>query len=104
MNNYNLKHTSQRIFMDNDLKNFTWEVALYNCNEQNSNLKECVGTIDPTASYEFNNVTYGTKGKNKPILGKMLNNKVETAYNILQYEADLQVPKYVKEAFKWINE
>ena len=30
----------------------------------------------------------------------MLNNKVDVAYKILQYEADLQVPKYVKEAFK----
>ena len=34
----------------------------------------------------------------------MLNNKVETAYNILQYEANLQIPNYVKDAFEWIKE
>ena len=44
--------------MDNDLKNFTWEVALYNCNEQNPDLEKCAGKIDPTADYKFNNVIY----------------------------------------------
>lgn len=104
MKEHNSQSISQKIFMDNDLKNFTWEVALYNCNEQNPDLEKCAGKIDPTADYKFNKVIYGKNGENKPILGKMLNNKVDVAYKILQYEADLQVPKYVKEAFKWINE
>ena len=104
MNEHNSQSISQKIFMDNDLKNFTWEVALYNCNEQNPDLEKCAGKIDPTADYKFNNIIYGTKGKNKPILGKMLNNNVETAYNILQYEANLQIPNYVKDAFEWIKE
>lgn len=103
MNEYNSKHISQKIFMDNDLKNFTWEVALYNCNEHNPDLKKCAGKIIPTANYEFNKVIYGKKGINKPILGKMLNNKVEVAYTILQNEANLKVPNYIKEAFEWIR-
>lgn len=103
MNEYNSKHISQKIFMDKDLKNFTWEVALYNCNEHNPDLKKCAGKIIPTANYEFNKVIYGKKGINKPILGKMLNNKVEVAYTILQNEANLKVPNYIKEAFEWIR-
>ena len=37
------------------------------------------------------------------VLGKMLNNKVEIAYQILIQEMDLEIPNYIKEAFEWIN-
>jgi len=33
----------------------------------------------------------------------MLNNKVDTAYQMLVSEKDFEAPQYVKEAIEWLN-
>ena len=40
----------------------------------------------------------------EPIMGKMLNNKVDTAYQMLISEEDFVIPGYVEEAIEWLNE
>ena len=37
------------------------------------------------------------------ILGKMLNNKVETAYKMLLSGTNFEVPQYVKDAIEWLR-
>lgn len=51
---------------------------------------------------------YLYKGKNMgdPILGYMLNNKVEIAYKIVEYIEEggfINIPDYLKKAIEWIR-
>ena len=37
------------------------------------------------------------------VLGKMLNNKVETAYKMLVSGVEFEVPQYIKDVFGWLR-
>lgn len=94
MNSYNKQHDNIKIFMDNDIQNWTWEVCFYNLNSDKlSNLIE----IKENAKYLYKEKDYGQ------ILGKMLNNKAETAYKICMSNEKFQYPLYVEEALRWIK-
>ncbi|MBF2599169.1 AAA family ATPase [Listeria seeligeri] len=92
---YNKDRVLQNIFIDENLENWTWEVCIYNLNKEyfDKSIK-----VDASSEYQFNGNNYGQ------ILGKMLNNKTETAYSIIQDIDKLKIPEYVKGAFTWINE
>ena len=47
---------------------------------------------------EFHEKDYGK------VLGKMLNNKVDTAYAMLNSGIDFVIPQYIQDAIKWLNE
>ena len=38
------------------------------------------------------------------VLGKMLNNKVDTAYTMLNSGIDFEIPQYIQDAIIWLNE
>lgn len=81
--------------MDNNINNWTWEKCFYALNQDTlDNLIE----IDKTANYLFHEKDYGK------VLGKMLNNKVETAYSMLNSEIQFLIPQYIQDAIKWLNE
>lgn len=96
MNEFNndKENKKQHIFMDKDIKNWTWEVCIYNLNEEK--LKTFI-KINEKFDYKFNDEDYGK------YLGKMLNNKVETAYEMLTSNLEFEIPEYVKDAIKWIK-
>lgn len=91
---FNESHKAQHIFMDKDIENWTWEVCLYN---KNSDIFNSKISIQADAVYKFHGIYYGQ------VLGKMLNNKVETAYQILTEDLDIEIPQYVKDAIEWIR-
>ena len=92
---FNQSHDSQHIFMSNDInKGWTWEACVY---EENKNTLDKLITVKPGANYLFHKIDYG------PVLGKMLNDKVETAYLMLTCNESFEVPKYVKDAIEWIS-
>ena len=94
-NKYNSENQNTRIFMSEDLKDeWTWEAAIYH---RNISLMEELTEVKNGADYLFHNQDYGQ------ILGKMLNNKVDIAYKMLNTEKEYSIPNYVKEAFKWIR-
>lgn len=95
MNSFNADHVLQHIFMASDVEEWTWEVCLYKINTQMFN---SIIDIQDGAEYRYNGVSYGKH------LGKMLNNKVETAYQLLVSEESYEIPRYVKEAMQWIRE
>jgi len=92
---FNEKNTNQHVYMDQDVNNWTWEVCLYNLNKQ---LLEDVIEVRDDADYLVHGNNYGK------VLGKMLNNKVLTAYQLLTLEKDFKIPQYVKDAILWLNE
>lgn len=94
MKKFNEVHQIQHIFMGSDIDNWTWEACLYNLNKEIFNLKI---KVQAGAEYKFHDKDYGQ------VLGKMLNSKVETAYQILTEGYELEVPQYVKDAIKWIR-
>lgn len=91
---FNETNTKIKIFTDEDVNRWTIEVCLYNDNK--AKIDEII-EIDPNANYYFHGRDYGKK------LGKMLNNKTEIAYKLLEVD-ELVVPSYMKEAMKWIKE
>lgn len=91
---FNKINQKQHIFMDIDINNWTWEVCLYN---NNKNILDEIIKVKKGAEYKFHGVDYGV------VLGKMLNNKVETAYQILTEEYTLEIPQYVEDAIKWVS-
>lgn len=95
---YNSTHELQRIFTDSDIKNFTWEVCLYMLNE--GKLKEII-EVEQGSKYKFKGTDYSSEGL--PHLGKMLNNKVDVAYQMVKEDYGWNIPKYVSEGMKWIR-
>lgn len=94
-NKYNSENQKTHIFMSEDLEDeWTWEAAIYH---RNISLMEELIEVKNGADYLFHNQDYGQ------ILGKMLNNKVDTAYKMLNTEIEYNIPDYVKEAFEWIR-
>ncbi len=88
------ENVNQHIFMDKDKQCWTWEKCFYDLNKKyfDENIR-----VEKDAEYLFHGKDYGK------VLGKMLNNKVEVAYNILEAGFELKVPQYVEDAVKWIN-
>lgn len=91
---FNEENESQRVFMDEDIENWTWEVCVYKENKQQL---DGLIKVKKGAKYLFHKEDYGQ------VLGKMLNDKVESAYQMLMSGKDYVVPKYVKEAIEWVR-
>lgn len=93
--NHNDENINQHIFMDRDVDCWTWEQCIYNLNKEyfDERIK-----VNKAAEYLFHGENYG------PVLGKMLNNKVQIAYNILKSGYELEIPQYVEDAIRWISE
>lgn len=83
------------IFMDSDIKNWTWEVCLYNLNRD---ILDKTIKLKEGAEYLVHGEDCGSR-----VLGKMLNNKVDTAYLLLKQNVDFKIPQYVKDAIEWLN-
>lgn len=96
MKEYNSENERSHIFMSEDTgdNGWTWEANIYGLNKT---LIESLITIQDGARYLYHGKEY------EPYLGKMLNNKVETAFLLLDKVGELQCPQYVLEAFEWIR-
>ena len=94
INSYNKQHCNIKIFTDNNILNWTWEICFYNLN---SNKLNDLIDVKENAKYLYKEKDYGQ------ILGKMLNNKAEIAYKICMSNEKFKYPLYVKEALKWIK-
>lgn len=92
---FNNENLSQHIFMDNDATEcWTWEACFYKLNKETL---ENLITVEQNAKYLFYEKDYGQ------VLGKMLNNKVDTAYKMLESDIQFEIPQYIKEAIEWLN-
>ena len=96
MNNYNKQYDNIKIYMDSNVQNWTWEVCFYKLNA--NKLKKII-EIEEGAKYSYKGISY----ESEPILGKMLNNKSETAYKVYIANKEFEYPSYVEEALKWIK-
>lgn len=92
---FNEANTLQHIFLSTVPEDWTWEVCLYNLNK--ALLDEMI-EVQAGADYSFHNKDFGQ------VLGKMLNNKVETAYKMLISDKEFEVPRYIKDAIRWLRE
>lgn len=90
---FNSSNANQKIFLDKDIENWTWEVCFYNLNKEYFDINT---KLQEGAEYKFNGEFYGK------VLGKMLNNKVNSAYEMLISDHKFKVPEYVEDAIKWI--
>jgi len=95
MQTENEHNQEYNVFMDPDVENWTWEVCLYNLNKSLFDKKI---KVKDDANYLFHGVDYGSK-----VLGRMLNNKVQMAYNLIENKIDFEIPQYVKDAIEWLN-
>lgn len=92
---FNTESKNIKIYMDDSLNNWTWEACFYKLNNAIfDNLIE----VEEKADYLFHGDDYGK------VLGKMLNNKVDTAYKMFKSEYNFKIPEYIKDALKWISE
>lgn len=92
---FNEDNYDQHIFMGYTTDDWTWEACILAINEEE--LEDIVKVID-NFRYLFHGKDYG------PVLGKMLNNKVDTAYEMLTSEKVSAVPQYVQDAIAWLGE
>ena len=90
---YNSEHALQHVFMPSDTTELTWEFCIYN---KNKGLMDARFPPEPKAKYVFRGVPYPSA------LGRMLNNKAQSAYEMLASEEEYVSPDYVKEAIKWV--
>ena len=81
--------------MGTDVNDWTWEACIYHINK--AKLDKMIIT-QKSADYKV----HGEKCETK-VLGKMLNNKVETAYQMLTSNMTFEVPQYVKDAILWLK-
>ena len=98
LKDFNTKSNNIKYFTEQDINNWTWEVCLLN---KNKNTLE--GLINPKEGCKY---LYKSKDVGDSILGYMLNNKVETAYKIVEYiekGGSIDIPNYLKEAIKWLR-
>ena len=92
---FNSENAIQHIFMGKTVEEWTWEACIYNLNKQV--LDELI-QVRKDAKYKFHGKDYGT------VLGKMLNNKADIAYQMLTSNKKFDVPQYVKDAIEWLRE
>lgn len=81
--------------MGTDVNDWTWEACVYHKNK--AKLDNMI-TIQKGADYKVHGEECETK-----VLGKMLNNKVETAYQMMTSDTTFKVPQYVEDAILWLN-
>lgn len=93
-NKYNSSHDRQHVFMDQAIEGWTWEVCFY---RENKKTLDKLIEVTPEAKYLFHKKDYG------PVLGKMLNNKADVAYQMLISGIEFTVPQYVKDAITWLD-
>lgn len=92
---YNEKHDVQHVFMDQAVEGWPWEACFY---KENKEALDDLVEVAPKAKYLFHNKDYG------PVLGKMLNNKADTAYKMLVSGIEFVAPRYVRNAVTWLSE
>ena len=92
---FNNTHNMQHIFMGATVDEWTWEACVYKDNQE---ALDRMITIQAGAEYKFHGRDYGT------VLGKMLNNKVDVAYQMLISGTTFAVPQYIKDAIAWLRE
>ena len=93
-NQFNTSHEKQHIFMDNNTNEWTWEVCIYH---KNQTILDSMLELKKGAPYLFHGKDFGAP------IGKMLNNKVDTAYKMLMSDHEFEIPQYVKDAIEWLN-
>ena len=91
---FNQNNDKQHIFMGKTTSDWTWEACIYSCNKE---ILDTIIQVKKGAEYLFYKQNYGQ------VLGKMLNNKVEIAYQMLISDKEFVIPGYVEDAFKWLN-
>lgn len=91
---FNKADDLRHVFLGLDVKDWTWEASLYNLNKD---ILDGIVDVQKDAKYLFHGNDCGQ------VLGKMLNNKVETAYKLITSEVDFEIPEYVKDAISWLN-
>lgn len=91
---FNSTNVNQHIFTGKDITDWTWEACFFNINKA-----ELTELIKPKqgAKYLVKGEDYG------PVLGKMLNDKVETAYTMLMSSISFNIPEYIKDAIRWLK-
>lgn len=93
--NFNKANTLQHIFLGATIEEWTWEICVYNANKA---ILDKLIKVQAGAKYLFHEKDYGA------VPGKMLNNKVDSAYQMLTSGIIFEVPQYIKDAIRWINE
>ena len=102
---FNGSHESlQKIYTEQDLEKWTWEVCLYEKNKQNKqNIQKLVRTLNPHSRIDYNQSTNDNIFINYLTDGK---NKAEFAYLILKLDLigqnEILPPNYVEEAITWL--
>ena len=74
--------------MDATTNDWTWEICVYNANKV---VLDGMIEVQTGAKYLFHEKDYGA------VLGKMLNNKVDVAYQMLTSGIIFEVPQYIKD-------
>lgn len=92
---FNKQNILQHIFMSESIDNWTWEVCIYQANKL---ALDSMIKVETNAKYLYHGKEYGA------VLGKMLNNKVDIAYQMLISGIEFEIPQYIKDAIAWINE
>lgn len=92
---FNSQNDTQHIFMGDDVDDWTWEACFYKLNQA---VFDTMVTVQSGADYHVHGKNYGQ------VLGKILNNKVDTAYQMLVSDTVFEIPQYVKDAITWLNE
>lgn len=93
-NNFNINNNLQHIFMGTTTEDWTWEACIY---KENKDALDKMISVQGNAQYLFHNTNYGA------VLGKMLNNKADTAYQILTSGKTFTIPEYIRNAIEWIK-
>ena len=91
---FNQAHPLQHVFMAGCITDWTWEVCVY---KENKTVLDELVKVEKDAKYLFREKDYGA------VLGKMLNNKVDTAYAMLTSGKEYVAPQYVRDAISWIS-
>ncbi len=91
---FNRSNLLQHIFMADSTDDWTWEICIYHAN---TTLLDRIIKVRAGAEYLFHGESYGATP------GKMLNNKVDVAYQMLTSGEIFEVPQYVKDAIEWLN-
>ena len=91
---YNEENTMQHIYMAGTTDDWTWEICMYHVNQA---ILDIMIKVQAGAEYKFHGEAYGT------VPGKMLNHKVDTAYQMLTSGTVFELPQYVKDAIEWLR-
>lgn len=91
---FNKSNKLQHIFLGKTEDEWTWEACLY---KENKEVLDNMITVQPGAEYKFHGEDYGF------VLGKMLNNKVDVAYQMLTSGVTFAIPQYIKDAIEWLK-